>query len=151
MPVESRVCASRKWGGQLEPERLRSVPLFDGLSDDELARCAGLMEERELLAGTPIIREGDFSYRFFVVLDGEVDVQREFKHVAYVGPGGFVGEMGVTTGARRNARVWAHSRCTLALMMTWDFQAMTEEFPVIASRIEDEIARRTEAPPDVGS
>lgn len=135
----------------MEPERLRSVPLFDGLSDGELARCAGLMDERELLAGTPIIREGDFSYKFFVVLDGEVDVRRDFEHVAYVGPGGFVGEMGVTTGERRNARVWAHTRCRLAFMMTWDFRAVTEEFPVIGSRIEEEIARRTAAPPGVGS
>ena len=131
----------------MDPERLRSVALFDGLSDEELARCAGLLQEREVLAGAPIIREGDFAYKFFVVLDGEVEVQRDFENIASVGPGGFVGEVGLTTGDRRNARVWAHSRCTLASMMTWDFRAMTEEFPEIARRVDDEIARRTATPP----
>jgi CRP-like cAMP-binding protein len=134
----------------VDPAELRSVPLFEGLSDDDLARCAALFEERELLAGTPIIRETDFSYKFFVILEGEVEVRRSFEYVDRMGPGDFFGETGLITGARRNARVSAHTRCRLAFMLTWDFRAVTREFPEIARRIEDELNRRMGSPPDAG-
>ena len=118
------------------------MPLFEGMSDTDLRRCAEMFQEAELLQGTGLAREGDFAYKFFVVLSGEVDVLRGFEPVARLGPGDFFGEMGLMSGERRNARVVAHTRCELAWMMAWDFKTMSEEFPEVAARIDDVVAAR---------
>ena len=132
----------------MDASRLRSSPLFEGLSDEELERCATFFQESELLAGSGLAGEGDDSYKFFIVLDGEVDILRNFEPVARLGPGDFFGEMGVMGDQPRNARVSAHTRCEIASMMTWDFKTMTEEFPDIATRIEATVAERTAAQAD---
>ena len=126
----------------MEASALQGIPLFDGLGPDELARCASLFQEAEILAGSGLAKEGDFAYKFFVVLDGEVEVLRDFEHVARLGAGDFFGEMGVVSGERRNARVVADTRTTVAWMMPWDFQQMTEELPTVAARIDEAIAER---------
>jgi CRP/FNR family cyclic AMP-dependent transcriptional regulator len=118
------------------------LPLFDGVSDDDLGRCADLFQEAELLQGSGMAKQDDFAYKFFVVLDGEVEVLRDFKHVARLGPGEFFGEMALVSGETRNARVVAATRCDVAWMMAWDFKTMSEEFPLIAGRIEKTVAER---------
>lgn len=127
----------------MEASRLQSSPLFAGLSPDELERCAASFEEIQILAGGGMIREGDFSYRFFVVLEGEVDILQDFELIATLGPGEYFGETGLVTGDRRNSRVVAKQRCTVAQLMTWDFKEMAEEFPTIAAHVEQTIAERT--------
>ncbi|MGH9132563.1 MAG: cyclic nucleotide-binding domain-containing protein [Ilumatobacteraceae bacterium] len=131
----------------MEANRLRSLELFEGVADDDLERCAARFQETEMLAGSAFTREGDFSYKFFIVLDGEVEVLRDFEQVVRIGPGEFFGEMGLVSGKRRNARVTACSRCKVAVMMTWDFHTMTEECPEIAARIEATVAERMAALP----
>lgn len=112
----------------MDASRLRVAPVFDALTDEELERAARLFEETELLAGSSLIR-GDFSYRFFVVLDGEVDVSRDFELIRRLGRGEICGEIGLLTGRRRSARVLAHTRCRVATLMTWDFAALMEQAP----------------------
>jgi CRP-like cAMP-binding protein len=136
----------------IDASRLRVSPVFDGLSDDELDRSAELFEEIELLAGSSLIKEGDFSYRFFVVLDGEVDVTHDFDPVRRLGPGEICGEIGLLTGQRRTARVVAHTRCKLASLMTWDFRTLMEQAPAAAREIEaiaeERLAANEAATPD---
>lgn len=124
-------------------DQLRDLALFEGVSDADIDRCASWFQTTELLAGSGLVREDDFAYKFFVVLDGQVEVLRDFEHVADLGPGEFFGEMGVAAGGRRNARVTATTRCEVAWMMPWDFQSMTEHVPLVAQRIETAIAERT--------
>lgn len=135
----------------MDATRLRSLPLFEGLSDEDLDRCAGLFQETEMLQGSGLVREEDFAYKFFVVLDGEVEVLRDFESVARLGPGDFFGEMALVSGARRNARVVAHTRCDVAWMMSWDFKAMADDLPEIAARVEATIAERMAALPEADS
>lgn len=128
----------------MDADRLRAVPLFEGLSDQELARCAEWFDEVEVPGGSGLAKQDDFAYKFFVVLDGEVDVHRDFDFVARLGPGECFGEMGLLSGERRNARVVGHTRCTLGCMMTWDFKEMVEQFPAIGERIDAIAAERGE-------
>jgi CRP/FNR family transcriptional regulator, cyclic AMP receptor protein len=129
----------------IDASRLRVSSVFDGLSDEELDHSAELFEEIELLAGSSLIKEGDFSYRFFVVLDGEVDVTHDFDPVRRLGPGEICGEIGLLTGQRRTARVVAHTRCRLASLMTWDFRTLMEQAPAAARQIEAIAAERLAA------
>ena len=127
----------------MEASQLKSVSLFEDVGDDVLERWAQSFQETELLNGTGLAREGEFAYKFFVVLDGEVEVLRDFEHVATLGAGEFFGEMGLVNAERRNARIVANSRCRVAWMMGWDFETMTKESPAIAARIQSAIDERS--------
>jgi len=126
---------------------LRCSPLFEGMSDEDLQRWATACEESAFLNGANIAKEGEFAYRFYVVLDGEVEVLHGFDRIALLGPGDFFGEMGVMAAGRRNARVTAHGRCTLASVLAWDFQELTGEFPEVAARIDERVQQRMAALP----
>jgi CRP-like cAMP-binding protein len=126
----------------MDASQLKSIPLFDGVGDDVLARWAGCFQETELLTGAGLAREGDFAYKFFVVLDGEVEVLRDFEHVAKLGPGEFFGEMGLVNHEPRNARIVAETRCRVAWMMGWDFESLTKESPELAAKIQRVVDER---------
>lgn len=119
----------------MDIEQIRSVTLFEGLTDDELGPCADALNEFEILAGSSLAKQDDFAYKFFIVLDGDVDVHRDFEFVARLGPGEFFGERAIVKGEKRNARVTAHNRCRLACMMSWDFNEMTGRLPTVAERV----------------
>ena len=78
-----------------------------------------------------------------MILEGEVEIYRDFEFVARLGPGQFFGEAGLVTSDRRNARVTAATRSVLAWMMGWEFKTMTEELPVVAQRVEQAVAARS--------
>jgi CRP/FNR family cyclic AMP-dependent transcriptional regulator len=132
----------------MDANTVRELPLFEGLSEEAIEDCAGRFEERELLAGTGLAREGEFAYKFFVVLDGHVEVQRDFQHVATLGPGDFFGEMGVMAGGRRNARVVATTRCRVGWMTGWVFESMLRDYPEVARRILAVVDERMKSMPD---
>jgi CRP-like cAMP-binding protein len=132
----------------MDANTVRELPLFEGLSEEVAGDCAGRFEELELLAGTGLAREGEFAYKFFVVLDGHVEVQRDFQHVATLGPGDFFGEMGVMAGGRRNARVIATTRCRVGWMTGWAFESMLRDHPDVAGRIQTVVDERMSTVPD---
>ena len=79
----------------MDPSQLKSIPLFQTVSDEELAEIAPFAEETTVEAGTELVREGDFSYEFFAIEDGQAEVTRGGEVVAELGPGDFFGEIGV--------------------------------------------------------
>lgn len=95
------------------------VRLHDG---DERAGAAVLAFARQapLLVfepGEPLTEEGDIDARVFVVMEGEVSVQRMGPgEIARLGPGGTAGEVAGIAGTARTASVAARVR-TLALCM----------------------------------
>jgi CRP-like cAMP-binding protein len=126
----------------MDASRLRISRLFEGLTDADVERCAGWFEETTLTAGSRVVNEGDHSYRFFVVLAGELEVRHDFEKVRRLGPGDFFGELGVLGRSRRTAKVLAVTRCSVASIVAWDFRTMLTEYPVIATRIEAVAAER---------
>jgi CRP-like cAMP-binding protein len=125
----------------MDASRLRGVGLFDGLTEAEIARCAAWFEDKQVPAGTRLVSEGDFSYRFFVVLDGDIEVRHDLDEVRRLGPGDYFGELGLLTGDRRSAKIVALSRSDVATIMTWDFRTMVAEHPLVAERLRAAAAR----------
>lgn len=126
----------------MEPEEFANVPLFEGFSDDDLRACAARFQEVKVLSDHNIAREGDDSYSFFVILEGELDVHHMFDKIATLGPGDFFGEMGVQSGEKRTAHVATRSRARLAKLMTWDYAQLIGEYPILAERVAAVIAAR---------
>ena len=70
-----------------------------------------------------LVREGDFSYEFMAIEEGEAEVTRGGEHVADLGPGDFFGEMGLLEKTLRNATVTAKTPMRLVTLTGWDLQA----------------------------
>ncbi len=126
----------------MNTDEFRSIVLFVGLTDYELSQCIEPLKVHELVAGSILAKQDDFAYKFFIVLDGDVDIHRDFEFVARLGPGEFFGETALVNHEKRNARVTTHTRCRLSCMMGWEFKTITEIFPPVAGHIDAAFTER---------
>ncbi len=121
---------------------LASIELFEGLTGDELASCAEMMNETEVLTGEKLTTEDDYGYSFIVVLDGAVKVKVGEEVIAEMESGDYFGEVALLQHQKRNATVFAAKRSKLAKIMTWDFEKFLEINPLIKSRVAAAAAAR---------
>ena len=106
---------------------LASIPMFRHLGARQRARLAQHFCLRTYPAGAVIVRQGDTSMSFYVVLSGKVRVVRhsvggDGTEIVEEGPGGFFGEMGVIDDLPRAATVMALAPTECGLLAKWDFQ-----------------------------
>jgi len=128
----------------MDESRLQSLPLFAGLSKRELAFVARLTDEVQVREGEELIHAGGFAYEFFVIVEGNARVVRDGTELAALGPGDFMGEVGVLQGTTRNASVFAQSPMRVAVMSAGALRDVRREIPHVAERIERAVAERTQ-------
>jgi CRP/FNR family transcriptional regulator, cyclic AMP receptor protein len=129
----------------MQPQELKSVPLFASLNKDELRFVAQQADEVDVQAGKPLAAEGRFAYEFFVIEDGTAEVTREGKHVATLGPGDFFGEIGLLESERRTATVTAQTPMRLIVLTGGAFRMIERQMPSVGGRIRDAIEQRRKA------
>ncbi len=89
-------------------DRLRSVPLFSGLSEEDLTRlCQGVHEVR-LEPGDVLFREGEPGDSAYVILEGELEIHKQSEGgqqvlVAVRTAGEVIGEMALIQSSPRSA------------------------------------------------
>ena len=126
----------------MDASRLKSLPLFKDVPDDELAQIAGFAQEVNVEQGRELVREGDFSYEFMAIEDGEAEVTRDGQHVADLGSGDFFGEMGLLEKTLRNATVTAKTPMTLITLTGWDMKRMERHIPEAIERVRAALEER---------
>jgi CRP-like cAMP-binding protein len=126
----------------MDPKRLKSVPLFEGLSKKELQELGRWTDEVEIPAGKHLAEQGEFAYEFFVIESGTADVFQDDQHITTLGPGDFFGEIGLIRSSRRTASVVATSPMSLIVMARREFSAMEGNLPHVAERIRNRLEER---------
>lgn len=106
----------------MDPDRLIAIPVFSSLEPEALRHLAAFASEMSVPAGKEIVKEGDYSYDFIAIDEGQADVLRGGKRVATLGPGDFFGEIGVLEKTRRSASVVAASPMRLVVLSHWDLK-----------------------------
>jgi CRP/FNR family transcriptional regulator, cyclic AMP receptor protein len=129
----------------LDASRLKSIPLFEEVGEEELAQIAPFATEVEVEAGRELVREGDFSYEFMAIEEGEAEVTRGGEHVADLGPGDFFGEMGLLERTLRNATVTAKTPIRLVTLTGWDLKRVERSAPEAMERIRTVLEERRQA------
>ena len=119
-----------------DPERLREIPLFEGVSTDQLEQIASWFDVEEHPAGTRLTREGASGYAFFVLEDGRARVEVDGTTVNQVLPGDVFGEMAFFTDGRRTADVFADTEVRVLAMFGTRFQQLLALAPEVAGRLE---------------
>ena len=123
-------------------DHLMKVPLFAGLTEDELDEVAGCATQLDYKAGKVLMAEGGSAHEMFVVIEGEVEVTREGEHIADLGPGSFAGEMALLTHTHRNSTVTTKTAASVLHLDGRGFTAVIRDVPTIAAKMLPIIATR---------
>jgi CRP-like cAMP-binding protein len=87
-----------------------ALPLFRDLSYREQVSVLSIAQPRSYERGATIVRQGEVGTEMFVVIEGELVVERDGVTIANLGRGGHFGEMSFVEDAPRSATVRALTR-----------------------------------------
>lgn len=116
---------------------LRNARFFKGLDDDDIRLVASACAEEEREPGDVIFAEGAMADRFYIVIEGQVEVWKDYDDdkpdlLAVHGPGRFFGEMALIDELPRSATVVAKERTRLLYLYRDDFRRLIKERSSIA-------------------
>jgi CRP-like cAMP-binding protein len=130
---------------------LTAIPLFEGLSDEELASLGDLMTDRNVTAGTVLAEEGALGDEAMIIMSGTALVRRAGRVIDEMHGGDFFGEMSLVNHAPRNATVIASSDVRLLVIGSEEFFSMLEANPMVSVKILRTVAARFAATRDPGT
>lgn len=132
--------------------RLRQVPLFAKLREDDLEAIARLFKRAEYPAGIEVCRQGQIGLTAYLVESGElrvlyVDPQGVEHEVGRMGPGSFFGQTSLLLGETRDATVEVVQDAVLLYLNKEDFDQLVQERPSIrrSLQVRPEIRHRYKA------
>jgi CRP-like cAMP-binding protein len=120
----------------------RSVPIFAGCTETELAEIDRLADEVHVEAGRTIIREGDLGQEFALVISGEADIVKDGEAVARIGPGAYFGEVALLDSITRTASVVAVTDMTLEVIDRRGFNTLLDDLPSLSRAMLKGMAQR---------
>jgi CRP-like cAMP-binding protein len=123
-------------------ELLKGVPLFARCNKKQLAAIAQLSDLVGVPAGTELIRQGNVGQEFMILVEGSGVVSRNGRRINTIGPGDFVGETALLTGAPRNATVKVTSPATLLALTRGAFWDLLDRSPDIQKSVLQAVADR---------
>ncbi len=126
----------------MDTSRLKAIPLFEKFSEEELRQIAPFAEEAEASEGSVLVREGDYSYQFVAIEEGNAKVTRDGETVAELGPGDFFGEIGLLEKSLRTATVEATSHMRLITLTGWDMARVEKAMPEAIEQLHRAIEER---------
>lgn len=117
-------------------EGLSAIPLFAGLSAEELERIAELLHRRSFRAGTLLMTAEQPGEAVYVILEGSLKVYlvREDGNeaiLAILGPGQTLGEMSLLDRAGRSANAMTLEPATLLWMASASFRRSLQTVPAL--------------------
>ncbi len=132
----------------MDPNRLKEIPIFSHLSEEEANRLAAFATETSVADGQILMKQGDYSTELIGIEEGTADVIQDGKKIASLKEGDLIGEMGLIEREPRNADVIATSPMRVMKLTHWEIRRMSEETlnrikEIVAARREDGIADPT--------
>jgi CRP/FNR family transcriptional regulator len=129
-----------------DPELLRRVPYFAGLSDDVLAALAAVTIQRQLARGQLIFEEGEPCAGLYIVAAGEIKVfklspQGREQVIRQFGPGSTFNEVPVLDGGPNPASTAAVTDATVCVITRDDIKRLAQTYPAFAWALIESTAR----------
>lgn len=124
-------------------ERYRSVPLFQGLTHDEIAGLLREMDDLEVEPGQQVIREGAPSEGLYVVAAGAFEVRRRGRDepLARLEELAHFGDMALVTERSHKGTVTCVEAGRLKRLATAKFAAMIARDDLVAYKLVLNICR----------
>ncbi|WP_156255629.1 cyclic nucleotide-binding domain-containing protein [Sandarakinorhabdus oryzae] len=147
LKLMSQVPAAAREITRITTERSLLQIFKSGLAPADLVDVIANAKVETVRAGQAIIREGEQGDDIFIIRSGSMVVEKSIGGKAvflnYVPAGSYVGEMGVITGAARNATVRAAVKSDVIRLAGEPFRALLAAKPQLLDKLRDEMASRT--------
>jgi len=119
---------------------LAQVPIFSGLSEDELRFIVQRVVSRHFSPGEVVFGEGDPCSGLYVVASGYVRIYKSSaagreQVLSIDGPGGSIAEVPVLDGGNYPASAAAVDRAILLFISKQDFQALCLSHPQVTLKV----------------
>jgi MFS family permease len=121
---------------------LRNTAIFAPLGPMALERAARKLVPVKVEADAVLMREGDPGDRFYVIVEGEVEVSSGGAVLSRLGPGEYLGEIALLRDVPRTATATTATPCSLVAMERNAFLAVMTSSATSRSVADDEIDRR---------
>lgn len=121
---------------------LKSVPLFSTLDKKYLQTIAVTAAQLTYKPGDVIVTEGQKGIGFYLIAEGQVNVEKGGKVVAKLGPGKYFGEMALLDEEPRTANVKAASPTRCLVLSPWEFWGSVGGEPEALRTLLKETVRR---------
>lgn len=115
-------------------ETMRHIQLFEELSMAELLRVSNCCRQQDFAPDQVIIQEGESSEALFLLVSGQVVVERNEHPVAILGAGSHFGEMALLSQRPRSATVKARTTSNVLVLERPLFFAMLQQDSVLATK-----------------
>ncbi len=126
-------------------ELIKRVPLFSRCTRRELELLARESDELTVPEGRPLTTQGQTGREFIVIVDGAAEVRKHGRRINQLGPGDFLGEIALFTGAPRTATVTTTSPSRLLVLTDRAFRHVTEQMPSVQGSIIKALSERLQA------
>jgi CRP/FNR family transcriptional regulator, cyclic AMP receptor protein len=123
-------------------EMLRSVPLFQGMSDRSVETIASLAEEARFDAGATLVREGEPGETFLIIRAGSAVVDQGGTAIRELGQGDFLGEISLIDGRPRSATVTATAPIDALAIDRAGFTRLMDDFPSVRHDLLNALTQR---------
>lgn len=147
IPALACIPRARRLDATLRPpagtDLLAGIAMFAPLAPASLEFLARRLVTASTPAGTAIVREGEPSDRFYVIVAGRVEVTQGDQHLRVEGPGEFFGEIGLLRDVPRTATVTALEDVETLSLTREDFlgavhgtdASMAAAYDIVTSRL----------------
>jgi CRP-like cAMP-binding protein/flavoprotein/ferredoxin len=129
-------------------DHLRSVPMFSSLSQEFIDILRNKVELVRYTKGDVICSQGDVADSFYLIRLGFVKVSEPHPGgdlvLAYLGRGGYFGEIGLLGGGTRTATCTALDHVELVRIHAEEFHQMVQQFPAVRESLETLVRQRQE-------
>lgn len=113
---------------------LSKIPIFYGLSDEELETVLGICKADSFKDDEIIFNQNDASHSMYIILSGEVDLTSYKTGLIYTLKScDIFGEIGLITQQTRSANAIAQSNCKLLRIDHTDFNFLLGTHPRISA------------------
>lgn len=131
----------------LNPQILKTVPLFSSFSDQQIAALASWVQHRSYSRGSAILRAGEETDGLYIILSGRVKVliPDEEGHeviLTLMGAQEYVGEMGLLDGLPSSATVEALEPCEMLRLPRTAFLSSLESNAEVAMLVLRNLVKR---------
>jgi CRP/FNR family cyclic AMP-dependent transcriptional regulator len=131
----------------MNPQILKTVPLFSSLSDEQLSLLQPCLQQRAYPRGAFILRAGEETDALHIILSGRVkilipDDQGREVILAVLGTNDFFGEMGLLDDQPRSASVETLEACQMLRLSKAGFTGCLENNFGLAMQIIHDLVKR---------
>lgn len=128
---------------------IEGVPIFHGLSKEEIGEIANITTSKEMKKGEIIFLKGDLLENLYVIHKGQVKIPRisnEGKEqiIRVLGPGDFIGELSLFTQTISKSNAEVIEKASICVIEGKKLQKIIYKRPSIAIKIIQELSERME-------